>query len=186
MSLDKLKGSLIASPVIKMGDYNYFVNPIADGIPSADPSILSEVIEAFKAIGDFECDLIVAPESMGIPMAVPLSLALGIPYSIVRKKQFGLPGEVAIDQTTGYSKSRMYMNGISRGDRVTIVDSVVSTGGTLGAVVRGLRSVGAEVVDAIVVIEKGVGRERLEKDLGIKVKSLVRIEVDSEGVRIIG
>jgi adenine phosphoribosyltransferase len=184
MSLDKLRKSLGASPIVKIGDYDYFVNPISDGIPSLDPSILAEVIGNLREVGDFDCDLIVAPESMGIPLAVPLSLELGIPYCIVRKKSYGLPGEVQIEQTTGYSKSKMYINGISKGDRVTLVDSVVSSGGTLKAVVQGIRGIGAKVVDVMVVIEKGGGKQRLENELGIPIKSLIRIEVTSKGVKI--
>jgi len=185
MRLEKLRNSLVSSPVVKMGDYDYFVNPISDGIPSVDPSILSEVLEGLKAVGDFDCDLIMGPESMGIPIAVPLSLEFGIPYTIVRKKRYGLPGEVVLEQITGYSKSQFYMNGISEGDRVTVVDSVVSTGGTLRAIVQGIRGQGAEIVDILAVIEKGTGKEKLEKDLGIRIKTLVRIDVNSKGVRII-
>jgi len=185
MSLDKLRKSLAASPIVKMGDYDYFVNPISDGVPSLDPSVLTEVIECMKEVGDFECDLIVAPESMGIPLAVPLSMDLGIPYSIIRKKSYGLPGEVQIDQVTGYSKSKMYINGVCKGNKVTIVDSVVSSGGTLAAVVQGIRSIGAEIVDILVVIEKGGGRRRLENELGVRIKSLIKVEVTSKGVKII-
>ena len=39
--------------------------------------------------------------------------------------------EFVIDQTTGYSKGEIYLNDIGKGDRVLLVDDVVSTGGTL-------------------------------------------------------
>ena len=185
MKLDRLKESLSTSPVVKMGDYDYFVNPITDGIPQMDPAVLADIIDGLQEIGDFDCDIIVAPESMGIPIAVPLSLRLGIPYNIVRKKRYGLPGEVNITQTTGYSKSEMYINGISRGDRVTVVDSVVSTGGTLRAILRGLGSIGAEVVDVLVPVEKGDGKAPLERDLGIRIKTLVKIRCQCGKIEII-
>jgi len=185
MRLDRLKDSLGASPVVKMGDYDYFVNPVTDGIPQMDPAVLADIIVGLKEIGDFHCDIIVAPESMGIPIAVPLSLSLGIPYSIVRKKHYGLPGEIKITQTTGYSKSEMYINGISRGDRVTVVDSVVSTGGTLRAVLRGLGTIGAEIVDVLVAVEKGDGKAPLERDLGVKIKTLVKIRCQCGKVEVI-
>jgi adenine phosphoribosyltransferase len=186
MELEKIKGSLKASPIVKMGNYDYFVNPITDGIPRMDPSVLSEVLDGLKEIGDFDCDVIVAPESMGIPIAVPLSLAMGVPYNIIRKKHYGLSGEVSASQVTGYSKSDLYINGISRGDRVTIVDSVVSTGGTLRAVIQGMRSIGAEIVDIVVAVEKGDGKSQLEKEFGIEIKTLVKIELRDSKVEIIG
>lgn len=110
-------------------------------------------------------------------MAVPLSLELGIPYSVVRKKRYGLPGEVAVSQVTGYSKGQMYVNGIGAGDKVVIVDDVVSTGGTLLAVIKALRHIGAEIVDVIVAVEKGEGKAKLEMELGLRIKSLVKVEV---------
>ena len=32
--LEEVKKSLEASPIVKKGDYNYFVNPISDGVPT--------------------------------------------------------------------------------------------------------------------------------------------------------
>lgn len=177
MNLERFKRSLVASPVVKLGSYDYFVHPITDGIPRMDPLVLAEVLEGFKEVGDFHCDVIITPEAMGIPLAVPLSLELGIPYNVVRKKRYGLPGEVAVSQVTGYSKSQMYVNGIYAGDRAVIVDDVVSTGGTLQAVIKALQHIGAEIVDVIVAVEKGGGKAALERELNVRIKSLVKVEV---------
>jgi adenine phosphoribosyltransferase len=177
MNLTRFKKSLETSPIVKMGAYHYFVHPITDGIPQMDPVVLVEVLDAIEEVGDFHCDVIVAPEAMGIPLAVPLSLQLGIPYNVVRKKRYGLPGEVSVNQVTGYSKCDMYVNGISKGDRVVVVDDVISTGGTLLAVIKALRYIGADIVDVIVVIEKGQGKAELEREMGLSIKSLVKVEV---------
>jgi adenine phosphoribosyltransferase len=185
MKLDKLRESLERSPVVKMGDYSYFVNPITDGVPSVDPLLLAEVVDGVKDLSSFRCDIILTPEAMGIPIAVPLSMSLGIPYTIVRKKRYGLPGEMLIEQSTGYSKSELFMNGISRGCRVVIVDSVVSTGGTLSALIKALREAGAEIVDVVVIVEKGDGRQSVEKETGIKVKTMVRVEISDGKVRVL-
>lgn len=186
MSLEKFGRSLLDSPIVKLGDYEYFVNPITDGVPSVDPVILAEVLNAIKRIGNFNCDMIAAPESMGIPFAVPLSIDFGIPYIVIRKKKYGLPGEVTESQVTGYSRSELHINGISKGDRVTVIDSVVSSGGTMRAVIRGLRSIGAEIVDLIAVVEKGSGRKSIEAEFGVKIKTLVKVEVSNGTVKIIG
>jgi adenine phosphoribosyltransferase len=177
MDLERFKRSLEASPVVKMGSYEYFVNPITDGIPQTDPMVLVEVLDALKEVGDFHCDLIIAPEAMGMTLAVPLSLELGIPYSVVRKRRYGLPGEVAVSQVTGYSKGEMYINGVRRGERVVVVDDVISTGGTLRAVLGALKHIGADIVDVLVVVEKGEARVRLEEELGLRIKALVKVEV---------
>jgi len=180
-----LKRSLEESPVVRMGDYDYFVHPITDGIPRMDPSVLQEVLDRILEVGDFDCDLILAPEAMGIPLAVPLSLRTGIPYNVVRKRRYGLPGEVSLQQTTGYSRTDMFINGISEGDRVVIVDDVISTGGTIAAIVKALQGMGALIVDIIVVVEKGDRRPILERELGVVIKTLVKVEVRQGRTRVL-
>jgi len=185
VDLERFKRSLESSPIVRMGAYDYFVNPVTDGIPRMDPLVLAEVLEGFKEIGDFHCDLLVSPEAMGIPLAVPLSLELGIPYVVIRKKRYGLPGEVTVSQATGYSKGQMYVNGVSKGDRVVVIDDVVSTGGTLLAVIKALRHIGAEIVDVIVAVEKGDGKPALERETGMRIKSLVKVEVREGRLKVL-
>lgn len=175
--LDRLRSSLREATVIRKGDYDYFVHPIADGVPSVDPSLLEEVVAAIRRTANFDCDLILAPEAMAIHLAAPLSIMTRVPYTIVRKRPYGLPGEVRVDQSTGYSKGEMFLNGVSQGKKVVIVDDVLSTGGTLRSLVAALRGIGAEIVDIVVVVEKGSVKPALEAELGIVIKSLVRIDV---------
>ena len=177
MMLEKLKRSLESAPIVRMGTYDYFVHPITDGIPEMDPGVFEEVIDGMLAVGDFNCDLIVTPEAMGIPLAVGLSQRIGVPYNVVRKKRYGLDGEVSVSQVTGYSKSQLYINGIRKGDRVTVVDDVISTGGTLRAVVLALKRMGVEIVDVIAIIEKTSKKKEIEDELGVRIKTLVKVEV---------
>jgi adenine phosphoribosyltransferase len=175
--LARFKNSLEAAPIIKVGAYDYFVHPITDGVPRADPALLDEVIGALLRRGKFECDVILAPEALGIPLAVALSRELGIPYAIIRKRRYGLPGELGIDQSTGYSKGPMYINDLKVGDRVVLVDDVISTGGTLRAIIAALKDAGIEIVDVLVAVEKGDGRQELEVETGVRIKALVKVEV---------
>lgn len=175
---DALVESLKASPIVMRNGYPYFVHPLTDGVPAMDPKVLREVVDWMKAVGDFQCDIILAPESMGIPLAVPLSLELGIPYSIVRKKRYSLPGEILFQQKTGYSDSTMSVNGIEKGDKVVIVDDVLSTGGTMSALVRTLRDdIGAEIVDILIPVNKNGGRDVVKEHTGIKVKTMVDVSL---------
>lgn len=178
VALEKLRASLASCPVVRFGDYEYFVHPITDGIPLGDPAVLDEVTDALAEAGDWSgCDKIVTAESMGFPLAAVLSLKTGKPYVFIRKRRYGLPGEVSLKQTTGYSKTDMFVNNVRRGDRVVFVDDVISTGGTLDAIVRALRALGAEVVDVLIVFEKTRERARMETDLGIRIKTLIQVEV---------
>ena len=61
--LEEVKKSLEASPIVKKGDYNYFVNPISDGVPAMDPKMLRELSLAVHKHADLDVDKIVAVEA---------------------------------------------------------------------------------------------------------------------------
>ncbi|MDD1772683.1 MAG: adenine phosphoribosyltransferase [Methanomassiliicoccales archaeon] len=183
--LEKLKESLERSDVVRFGEYQYFVHPITDGIPSMDPKVLQEVLDRMLVLGDFRCDYIVGAEAMAIPLMVPLSLQTGIPYNVVRKRKYGLPGEVSVHQTTGYSEKELFINGLKKGDRVVIVDDVLSTGGTLKAMVQAFKLMGVTVVDVIIVVQKTDRLAEMEAELGQKIKTLVRVEMRDGKVRVL-
>jgi len=178
MALDRLRASLADSPVVRFGDYEYFIHPITDGLPLGRPEVLDEVLSELARIGDWRrCDKIVTAESMGFPLAAGLSMRVRKPYVFIRKRRYGLPGEVSLQQTTGYSKGDMFINGIGRGDRVVLVDDVISTGGTLLAIGKALRGLGAEIVDVLIVFEKTREKARIEKELGVRIKTLLKVQV---------
>lgn len=179
-SLQRLKESLLAAPIIWKGDYPYFIHPLTDGVPRLDPSVLTAVVELIEAAIDWDSvDLILGIEAMGLPLTSPLSMRNNRPQVVVRKRSYGLEGELAIDQSTGYSKGSMYLNDIQEGERILIVDDVLSTGGTLDAIIKGVESLGAIIESVIVVVEKGPGLKQLqEKYPHIQISSIVRLEMD--------
>ncbi|NLU04957.1 MAG: adenine phosphoribosyltransferase [Methanothermobacter sp.] len=182
--LDKLKESLRNSPVIEKGEYDYFVNPVTDGIPLTEPELLEEVAEEIVRRFRPEADKIICIEAMGIHHATGLSLKTGIPFVVVRKRRYGLPGEVAVHQMTGYSEGELYINGVDSGDRVVVIDDVVSTGGTLLAVLEALREMDVDVRDVITVIDKGEGSRVVRERTGFTVKSLVKVDVIDGRVKV--
>jgi adenine phosphoribosyltransferase len=179
--LDRLKKSLFSAPVYKRGDYNYFIHPITDGVPEIRPELIREVVGHIVRIADLDVDKIVTVEAMGIPIGIALSIITDIPLVIIRKRKYGLPGEIEVSQVTGYSKSQLFLNGIRKGDKVIIVDDVVSTGGTLLATLESLEFAGAIVRDAVVVIRRGDGADRL-KAKGYNIKTMVEVKVDEKRV----
>ena len=179
--LERLKRSLLAAPVFKRGSYNYFIHPITDGVPEMEPELIREVAAHVVRIADLDVDKIVTVEAMGIPIGTALSLMADVPMIIIRKRKYGLPGEIEVSQVTGYSKSQLFLNGIKKGDRVIVVDDVVSTGGTMLAVLQSLQVAGAVVKDVVAVIQRGDGVKRLAAE-GYDVKTIVRVEVDERHV----
>jgi len=186
MSLKHLEKSLYEAPIVKKGEYDYVIHPITDGVPFITPELLKEVTDEMKKhikkCGKF--DRIVTMEAMGIPLATSLSLDLSIPFTIIRKRQYGLPGEVSVEQVTGYSKSKMYINGLKKGDTIILVDDVLSTGGTLKAVLYVLKEIGVVVKGVFIAVYKGTCKEEITKTYGIPITTIVDIEVIDGAVTI--
>ena len=175
--LEEVRKSLENSPVVKKNDYNYFVNPISDGIPAMDPKMLRELSLVVYKHADLDIDKIVAVEAMGIHLATALSLATDIPFVVIRKRQYGLEGEQEVYQKTGYGSSNLYINDLHPGEKVLLIDDVVSTGGTLIALIKTLQDLKLEIKSIVAVIEKGEGKEIVEAETGVDVLSIVKLDV---------
>jgi len=186
MSLELLKKSLMDAPIVKKGEYHYVVHPIMDGIPEIKPELLEEVVsEMHKRIERVRpIDKIVTMEAMGIPLATALSQKMNIPFVIIRKRTYGLQGEVAVDQKTGYSKSKLYINDLKHDDKIVIVDDVLSTGGTLKAVLSALKTIGVDVKGVFIAVNKGTAADSLINDFNVNLDIIVSIEIINGNVLI--
>jgi adenine phosphoribosyltransferase len=169
--------SLEAARVMQRGGYSYFIHSLTDSIPPINPGLLSEVCDRIMAVGDFDSDQILTMEAMGIHIGALLSVRTGLPLNIIRKRGYGVEGEMVLGQETGYSRGSMYVNNIRGADVITIVDAVISTGGTLCATLDAVCSRGAIVKDIICAIERGDGVKKVFDNTGFKVKTLARIDV---------
>ena len=177
LDMDQLLKSLLEAPIIEKNEYEYFVHPISDGVPRLDPTLMREiVIRIIRKVELENVDHIVTPAAMGIHISTAVSLMTDIPMTVIRKRKYGLEGEVSIAQKTGYSENEMYINDVESGDRVLVIDDVLSTGGTLASVLTALDEIGADVIDTVAVIKK-VGGENKVADAGYDVKTLINVDV---------
>jgi len=179
MSLKLLKKSLVESLVINKNGYQYLISPLTDSIPSVDPRLLNEVVcEMYKHVKKTDnFDKIVTLEAMGIHLACALSLKTNKPFTIIRKKQYNLPGEITINQVTGYSKSKLYINGFKKDENVIIVDDILSTGGSIKSVLSAFKKIGVNVKGIFVAIDKGEASKEIKDEYNIDVDALVNIDV---------
>ena len=175
--LERTKESLESSPVIMRNGYQYVINPLMDGVPRMDPEILREVTDRMMELSDFDCDLILAPEAMSLPFASVISLAKNIPYSVIRKRSYECEGEISIDKSTGYSSNTMYINDIKEGERVVIIDDVISTGGTMKSIIDAVENHGCVITDVIVAIDKSEDIDEVSKSLGHPVKATIGLKM---------
>jgi adenine phosphoribosyltransferase len=182
--MDQLRQSLLEAPIVEKEGYQYFVHPISDGVPMLRPELLREIVIRIIRKAELEnVDKIVTPAAMGIHISTAVSLMTDIPLVVIRKRQYGLDGEVALSQQTGYSESEMYINDVEAGDSVLVLDDVLSTGGTMNAILDALTHIGADIVDVVAVIKKA-GPNELD-DTDYRVKTLINVTVEDGEVVIV-
>ncbi|MFB6074292.1 MAG: hypoxanthine/guanine phosphoribosyltransferase [Haloarculaceae archaeon] len=175
--MDRLKQSLLEAPIVEKDGYHYFVHPISDGVPMLRPELLREIVIGIIRKAELEdVDKIVTPAAMGIHISTAVSLMTDIPLVVVRKRRYGLEGEVSLSQVTGYSESEMYVNDVYAGDRVLVLDDVLSTGGTLSGLTGALEEIGADIRDIVCVIRKVGGENKLDA-AGYEAKTLINVDV---------
>lgn len=127
---------------------------------------------------DKNIDLVVGPEARGFIFGVPVAYALGAGFVPVRK-----PGKLPYDTVKveyeleyGTDALEIHKDAIKPGARVAIVDDLLATGGTIGAVAKLVEQVGGEVVALSFAIElKDLnGRDKLP---GYEIMSLLEYDI---------
>ena len=179
MKMNILKRSIESAPIINKGKYQYVIHQLTDGIPAIKPDLLKEVTdEMYEIIKNYKnIDKIVTIEAMGIPLATLLSIKMNIPFTIIRKRKYGLKNEYVVDQETGYSKSKLYLNGFKKGENIVLVDDVLSTGGTLKSILNAFIKIGVNIKCVVILFDKGKSIEEIKNKNEIDIYSLVKISV---------
>lgn len=186
-AVDVVDRSLETAQVMDRKGYPYLVHPLIDGVPRVEPALLQAWTDWATSHKDLlkEATLLVAPEAMGLPLVAPVSLATGIPYVVVRKRRYDLPGELVAYCETGYGESCLHVNNVGKEDKVLVIDDVVSTGGTLNALLATLLATGAKTLGALVFLDKGRVRTVLEERHGVPIRVMRTVKVADGKVTIL-
>ncbi|MEM1012975.1 MAG: orotate phosphoribosyltransferase [Planctomycetota bacterium] len=126
------------------------------------PDILREVgiLMAAQAI-ETEADVIAGAELGGVPLAASASLAGDKPYVLIRNSK------------KDYGTSKQLEGDLEEGNRVLLVEDVLTTGGQVLEAAKVLKDAGAIVTRIVAVIDRLEGaRENIEA-AGFEMKSLV-------------
>jgi adenine phosphoribosyltransferase len=179
------------APAVRTGKYLTTVNEFTDQQPALRPCVLAEARDRLMALGRFDTDKILVEEDKGALLASAIALATGKPLAVARWYPYLLPADasgrapIKIDIDSEYFSGHLYVNGVSKGDRITIVDDTLSTGGTLDALIRAVQRVEATVDEILVAVEKvsSGGRMRIMREHNIRIESALRIDIDPATMR---
>lgn len=132
-----------------------------------DPNAFNSLINDFsKYIDELKPDAIIGVESRGFLFGAPLALKHNIPFILARKPN-KLPREtisVSYSLEYGQSKIEIHKDSIKPNSNVIIIDDLLATGGTVGAVEKLVGLEKANVIANLFVIELSFlnGKDKLK------------------------
>ena len=122
-------------------------------------------------LGPLKPDIVVGAATLGIPVVIEVSRALGLDHYVIAQKSPKIHLADALVQdvqsVTTSAKQRLMLDcravPLLAGRRVVVVDDVVATGSSLAATLALARAAGADIVGAGVILTEG---RDWEKTLG--------------------
>jgi orotate phosphoribosyltransferase len=132
------------------------------------PDILRRVAAALARLVPPEAQRLAGPVLGAVPLVTAVSLETGVPMAIVRT-----------DAPKGHGTARLIEGRLIEGDRVALVEDVVTTGGAALEAVRLLREAGAEVLQALCVVDREQGGSEAFAAAGVPFQALfTRTQLD--------
>jgi len=111
----------------------------------SDPDLLKHIAIAMVPLVPKGIDALAGLEMGGIPIATMLSQLTGLPLLFVRKK------------AKEYGTCKIAEGGQVRGQKLLIVEDVVTSGGAILDAAKALRAEGAELAQVVCVIDRESG-----------------------------
>lgn len=128
-----------------------------------EPALLRRLGKHLARLVPAETQRLAAPELGAVLLGGAVSMESGLPLVLVRK------------EAKGYGTSKQIEGRFEPGDRVTVIEDVVTTGGDSLRSAQVLRDAGVEVIHLVVVLDRGEGGEENIRNAGIPYSPLFRI-----------
>jgi orotate phosphoribosyltransferase len=128
-----------------------------------DPALLRRLGRHLAQLVPVQTQRLAAPELGAVLLGGAVSMETGLPLVLVRK------------EPKGYGTSKQIEGRFAPGERITVVEDVVTTGGDSLRSAQVLRDAGAIVIHLVVVLDRGEGGEDNIRTAGIPYTPLFRI-----------
>lgn len=126
--------------------------------PQYASKLCESLAEKFK---DTQVDLVIGPAMGGIIVAYEVGRALGVKTFFTEREN----GAMALRR--GFT--------INPGDKVLVVEDVVTTGGSVKEVIDVVKEKGGQVVGVGVLVDRSAGKA----DFGVPAQSILQLEIES-------
>jgi adenine phosphoribosyltransferase len=177
--------------VMQNGRFWTTVNRFTDHTEPLAPRVLIQIAWAIARRVPSETSVILGEEEKGASIATAVSLLTGIPLVLARYYSYPIgnvcPTSISTDIEHEYYAGRLIVNGLRKGQIVSIVEDTISTGGTAGALADACKRAGVRVVAVLSAVEKTNygGRRKVTECFGLDLAAILRIRVGPQGVKIV-
>ena len=113
---------------------------------TTQPALLRRLASELATRLPSDVQRLAGPVLGAVPLVTALSLQTGLPSLIVRT-----------DQPKDYGTAKRIEGSLAAGERVVLVEDVVTTGGAALAASDGLRDAGVEVIGVLAVVDREEG-----------------------------
>jgi len=128
-----------------------------------EPALLKRLGEELARLVPKATQRLAAPELGAVLLGGAVSMATGLPLLLVRK------------EPKAYGTARQIEGRFVEGERVTVIEDVVTTGGDSLRSAKVLRDAGLDVIHLVVVLDRGEGGEDNIREAGVPYSPLFRI-----------
>jgi orotate phosphoribosyltransferase len=129
-----------------------------------DPALLRRLGKHLAALVPKETQRLAAPELGAVLLGGAVSMETGLPLLLVRK------------EPKGYGTSKQIEGRLAPGEKITVIEDVVTTGGDSLRSAQVLRDAGADVIHLVVVLDREEGGEANIRGAGIPYSPLFRVQ----------
>ena len=143
----------------------------------ANPAAMSHVTEVLSDhLRSRSTEVIAAIDSRGFIFGAPIAARLDIPFVPIRKAGKLPPPVVGVDYDLEYRSARLEagVSAVEAGQNVAVVDDLLATGGSAGAAVKLMTSLGANITSVAFLVELEFLGGRKALPAGLDVFSMVR------------
>lgn len=166
---EKIAQALVDANVMKFGKF-----VLASGrespvyvdirvVPSYPKSFQTVIDELSNLIENLGIDVIAGAETAGIPLAAAIALKLKKPMVYVRKRP------------KGYGTDSKIEGVLNKGQKVILIDDMMTNGGSKIKFIDGVRATSAEIEHIAIVLDREQGGKELLDENGVKVNALITL-----------
>ena len=145
---------------------NYYIDGRMTAVHSAGAFLIGRVL--FEKTRDLAIDAIGGME-VG---AVPLTTAAVMHYHLNGR---AIEGFWTRDKAKSHGTRKLVEGGVKAGDRVIVLDDVITTGGSALKAVEAVRELGCEVVQVLALVDRLQGAEALFRERGVEYRAVFTI-----------